>query len=71
MALISVSEPRGEASGEEEHIDVCEEEKTEEKNSQTQVGPWPSREMSCSAENDPFSFFMFGSISQTNIAITK
>ncbi|KAK2840626.1 hypothetical protein Q7C36_012205 [Tachysurus vachellii] len=38
-----VSEPRGEASGEEEHIDVCEEEKTEE-NSQTQI----NREMASS-----------------------
>ncbi|XP_060786649.1 AT-rich interactive domain-containing protein 5A isoform X2 [Neoarius graeffei] len=31
-----VSEPRGEASGEEEHIDVCEEERTEEKTSPNQ-----------------------------------
>ncbi|TUG04230.1 AT-rich interactive domain-containing protein 5A [Bagarius yarrelli] len=32
----TVSEPRGEASSEEEHIDVCEEEKTDQKNSQNQ-----------------------------------
>ncbi|KAG7331996.1 hypothetical protein KOW79_003830 [Hemibagrus wyckioides] len=40
-----VAEPRGgEASGEEEHIDVCEEEKTEEKNSHNQF----NREMASS-----------------------
>ncbi|MCI4381299.1 hypothetical protein PGIGA_G00249920 [Pangasianodon gigas] len=39
-----VSEPRGEASGEEEHIDVCEEERTEEKNSPNQF----NREMASS-----------------------
>ncbi|KAI5094667.1 AT-rich interactive domain-containing protein 5A [Silurus meridionalis] len=44
MILFSVLEPRGEPSGEEEHIDVCEDERTEQKNPVNQF----NREMTSS-----------------------